>query len=288
MYPILWRFSLPWLGDVEFSSYFTLVVVGFLLATWRVAREEELAGRSSRPIFVLGILALITGLVGARALSVLVEGRLRDFVDLCVAPEKLGLVERNCFAALEFWHGGLAYYGGFMLAVPVGFWYAKRANLGAWRLSDVVAPYAALGLFFGRSGCFLAGCCYGKPTSVQWGMTFPQHTGERVHPTQLYEAAGALVLYAFLWLVVRPRKRAHGQVSGALLLGYGALRFGLEFLRDDPRGGFSGLSTSQWIGVPLSLLGVILLVAGVWQRPGARSESEFRMVANPRPLRSPT
>jgi hypothetical protein len=90
-------------------------------------------------------------------------------------------------------------------------------------------------------------------------MSFPQHAHERLHPTQLYEAAGALILFAFLWFFVRPRKRAHGQVSGALLLTYGVLRFGLEFLRDDARGGSAGLSTSQWLSVPMSLLGVVLL-----------------------------
>jgi phosphatidylglycerol:prolipoprotein diacylglycerol transferase len=167
---------------------------------------------------------------------------------------------QDCLEFLKFWHSGLAYYGGFLLAAPIGFWYLRRKQLGVLRVADLVTPFIALGLFFGRLGCFLAGCCYGKACTLPWAVTFPGGLGD-VHPTQLYESLGALGISAVLYLVVRPRKRAHGQVLAAFLVLYGVLRFLLELLRDDERGALLGLSTSQWIGIPLVVGGVLL-----WRR----------------------
>jgi phosphatidylglycerol---prolipoprotein diacylglyceryl transferase len=143
--------------------------------------------------------------------------------------------------------------------VPAGFWYARKKQLGLWRVADLCSPVVAFGLFFGRIGCFLNGCCYGEPTTLPWAVHFP-HVSGRVHPTQLYEAIGALGIFALLTWVVRPRKQRHGDVFAWFLVLYGVLRFLLEFVRDDDRGGFAGLSTSQWIGIPLVAWGVYWLL----------------------------
>ena len=286
--PIFLKLTVPVLGEVVFPAYMTLLMVGFTLAIWLARREEDAAGRNGDRIVDLGLLMLAFGILGARLLSVLADGKLHDFVNLCTDPRLVEAVDakvkvcaadaqcgwdylcdtarqrchppRDCLAALKFWQGGLAYYGGFLAAVPVGLWYARRKQLGAWRVADLGAPPIAFGLVFGRLGCFFNGCCYGKHTDGPLAVSFPGRPD--VHPTQLYEAAGALALYAVLYFVVRPRKRRHGQVFAALLVLYGVLRFALEFLRADDRGGLAGLSTSQWLGLPLVALG-----AWLWSRP---------------------
>ena len=290
MHPILLSFDLPGLGLVEFPAYMTLLMLGFTLAIWMARREEDRGGRSGDRVVDLGLWMLACGLIGARILSILADGKLMDFVHICTdptlvpAPEAWARAticssdaqcapflcdevrhacypERDCLEWLKFWHGGLAFYGGFLAAVPVGLWYARRKGLGVWRIADLVSPFIALGLFFGRIGCFLNGCCYGEACDLPWAVRFPGHP-VAVHPTQLYEAAAALAIAALLYFVVRPRKRAHGVVFAGLLVSYGVARFLLEYLRADDRGIFFGLSTSQWISIPAVLAGIYLL----WSR----------------------
>jgi phosphatidylglycerol:prolipoprotein diacylglycerol transferase len=175
---------------------------------------------------------------------------------LCDVARRACHPPRDCLEVLKFWHGGLAFYGGFLLAVRVGLWFARRKALGVWRVADLVSPFIALGLFFGRMGCYLNGCCYGPACELPWAVRFPGHR-DLVHPTQLYEAAAALAISAVLYYGVRSRKRGHGQVFAGLLVGYGVIRFLLEYVRADERGIYFGLSTSQWIAIPL-------VAAGLW------------------------
>jgi phosphatidylglycerol:prolipoprotein diacylglycerol transferase len=145
----------------------------------------------------------------------------------------------------------------------------------------------AMGLFFGRIGCFLGGCCYGLVTDHPVGLSFPawspasegqfregllSHPNQPslpVHPTQLYEAVGCLSI-ALVLSVWGPRhKRFDGQVGLLFLVLYAALRFLLEFLRADDRGLYLGVSTSQWVSIV-----IVLAVAAVWRlwSRGARAE----------------
>jgi phosphatidylglycerol:prolipoprotein diacylglycerol transferase len=146
------------------------------------------------------------------------------------------------------------------------------------RVSDLAAPAISLGLFFGRMGCFFNGCCYGKETSSRFGIAFPRwsspwraqldagrlQTAARaslpVHPTQLYEALACLAIAAFLYFVVRPRKRHDGDVIAAFMLLYGIARSVIEIFRDDDRGVFFGgvLSTSQLLSIPLAALALYI------------------------------
>jgi len=234
----------------------------------------------------LGILMLVCGVLGARLLSVLTDGQFMDFLHLCTDPGKVDNIRapggdcvanqcpydylcdtermvchpsRDCLAWLKFWQGGLTYYGGFLLAVPVGMWYARRKQLGVMRIADIAAPQIMLGLFFGRIGCFFSGCCYGAETDSWLGVKFPQRHAP-VHPTQLYEAAAVLILALVLYAVIWPRKRGHGEVFGWLLVLYGGVRWLLEIVRADPRGSLGPLSTSQLIGIPLMAAGVWLIL----------------------------
>lgn len=294
MKPILFELPLPLLGKVSFPSYTTMIMLGFVVAVWVLRRDGERAGMDGQRLVDLSLIMLAVGIFGARMLSVLTDGKLMDFVHLCNAPWKVPAIDarvahcttdaqcgydylcdsarhlchppRDCLAALKFWQGGLTFYGGLVLAAPTGIWYARRKKLGMWRVADVTAPVLMLALAFGRIGCFLNGCCYGKPTSSWIGVKFPGHPLP-LYPTQLYSSLNALVLFFVLRKLIAPRKRGDGEVFGWLLVLYGVMRSVIEIYRGDPRGSLGPLSTSQVISIPLVAFGVWLIAS---RRRGSR------------------
>jgi phosphatidylglycerol:prolipoprotein diacylglycerol transferase len=197
----------------------------------------------------------------------------------CVSPTYLGVwdASRNvchpgasdCFAWAKFWAGGLTYYGGF-IGASIGAWYLlKRDKFPFGKAADMAGFAVPLGLAFGRMGCLLAGCCFGAESHLPWAMSFPPRSPASesqfkthlletartwslpVHPTQVYESAATLAVAAFCLVYVHPRKRYDGEVFAAFLVLYAALRFAIEFLRKDDRGGIAWLSTSQLIGIAM-------------------------------------
>jgi phosphatidylglycerol:prolipoprotein diacylglycerol transferase len=304
MKPTLFAIDLPVVGLLSFPAYMTLLMVGFLVAIWVARREADRQGMAGVAMVDLGLLMLVLGIVGARILSVLVDGHFMDFVHLCTEPTLVPAVDslvpycsediacdlhyvcdlatntchppRDCLAALKFWQGGLTFYGGLLLAIPGGVWFVRRKGLDMGRVADIAAPCIMLGLMFGRMGCFFNGCCYGVPTASFAGVHFPGHLGP-VHPTQLYEATGALLLGVALYVTLRRRAAAgragHGELFGWMLVGYGVLRTVLEIYRADPRGGLGPLSTSQIISIPLIAAGAVVIARSRRAAHAARSGS---------------
>jgi phosphatidylglycerol:prolipoprotein diacylglycerol transferase len=307
VHPVLLSFSLPLLGEVVFPSYFTLLAFGFFAAMWLTTRRARHIGMDEVRVLDTNLWMFFWGLVGARVLHLIADGHFGEYVHMCTNPKLVPAIDakvqtcrtaaecgydylcdavtqrcyppQDCLAVFKLWRGGFAYYGGFLFAVAFAIHYTRKHAMGFWRTADLAAPAIALGLFFGRVGCFLNGCCYGKPTKSSLGVIFPRggsvwreqwqaHLIGRgdaalpVHPTQLYEAFGCLVLFALLYFVVSPRVRRHGDVFAGLLIGYGVLRSIIEIFRDDDRGVLFGwLSTSQIISVPLIVGGVVLLLS---------------------------
>ncbi|HSB05344.1 MAG TPA: prolipoprotein diacylglyceryl transferase [Thermodesulfobacteriota bacterium] len=222
------------------------IVVGGILILLKARREKI----SLERVIELFFLAIFSGLVGSRGLYVLIE---------------LPLFRENPVKIFRIWEGGLVFYGGLLLAVAMTIGYMKWYQLPIWKMADLFAPSVALGLFFARIGCFMAGCCYGKETSLPWGITFTDpHSLARLniplHPTQFYEAAGGFAL--FLFLTRREKRKSYdGQIFWLFLLLYSVLRFLIEIVRDDPRGFLFGmfLSTSQTVGIFLAILSLFML-----------------------------
>lgn len=178
--------------------------------------------------------------------------------------------ESDCFAWARFWAGGLTYYGGFIGASVAALWFLRRDRFPFWKAADMAGMFVPLGLAFGRVGCLLGGCCFGSPTGSFWGLVFPPGSAASVaqardglidhahrvslavHPTQLYEAWASLILAGVLTFWLHPRKRCDGQIFFAFVGGYALLRFVIEFVRADDRGGLGGWSTSQWVGLVLA------------------------------------
>jgi phosphatidylglycerol:prolipoprotein diacylglycerol transferase len=181
---------------------------------------------------------------------------------------------QDCWAWAEFWSGGLTYYGGFIGASVAAWFILKADRFPFWRAADMAGIVVPLGLGFGRMGCLLAGCCFGKPTDSSLALSFPPFSPAvdwqvkaqllekssmsslPVHPTQIYESAVALGISAFLLLFLHQRKRYDGHVFLAFVALYAVARAILEVWRSDDRGGLGFLSTSQLIG--------LAMVAGVF------------------------
>src|SRR6185503_19042047 len=202
----------------------------------------------------LGIYIIISALVGAKLLLLIT-----DFGSFANNPRELLTLARS---------GGV-FYGGLILAVVVALWYIRRIGLPLWTTCDVFAPGIALGHVVGRFGCFFAGCCYGKPTTVPWAITFTNPYAAAnvgtplnipLHPTQLYEAgAEALILVVLLATESRGR-RFPGRTFWLYMLLYAISRYIIEIYRGDPRGTIGIFSTSQFISLLLAPLALAMLI----------------------------
>ncbi len=236
MHPILFH-----LGPVTIYSYGALFALAILAAAAVSAREARLRGIRPELVTDLIFWVVLGGLVGARALYVLTN--IECYRN---APLEILMLQR----------GGLVFYGGFFGGSAAGLWYARRKRLPLARCADVLVPGVALAHAIGRLGCFLNGCCYGRPTSVFWGVSFPHGNGP-VHPTQLYEAGALLLLFAVLRARAR-RAAFDGEVAVWYLLLYGLIRFLIEFLRGDSPPVIGGLTLSQVIsGCLLTVTAVV-------------------------------
>jgi len=183
----------------------------------------------------------------------------------------------DCLLAFKAWRGGLAFYGGLIFATAFAWRFLLRHRIPFLKMADIAAYGIALGLFFGRVGCFLNGCCYGKVCPVPPGVVFPRggaawrahldatliSRGQQalpVHPTQLYQAVLNLGVFAVLYWLVRPGKRRHGEVLAWFLILKAVTRGVVEIWRDDDRGVFFGfISTAQIFGVAMVIAGMAML-----------------------------
>ena len=175
---------------------------------------------------------------------------------------KLSDYLREPLHVLYVWEGGMSFHGGFLGVILAMLWFAHSRGKNWMAVTDFIAPLVPLGLGAGRIGNFINAELWGRPSDVPWAMIFPNIDNLPRHPSQLYEfLLEGLVLFALLWWFSR-RPRPTGAVSGLFLIGYGVLRFGVEFTREPD--GFLGLlalgmSMGQWLSLPMALAGVGLL-----------------------------
>lgn len=159
-------------------------------------------------------------------------------------------------------HGGLVYYGGLIGATIAGMIYLRWKKMPLWKTADVLAPSIALGSVFGRIGCLLNGCCYGRPCNLPWAIRFPaDHPtgGVPVHPTEIYDALLNLTLYIFLAWLFR-RKKFDGQIFATYLILYAVFRGIVESFRGDYPADHihAGLTSAQLVSVPIFIAGLAL------------------------------
>jgi len=249
------------LGSLDFPTYGLMAALGLMVGLSVCVRLARREGIDPEQAWNLGLLAILAAVAGAK-LFLLLD-------DWSYYSEHWGE-----FFSLSTLRAGGVWYGGLLVALAAAAWYIRRHRLPVRKVCDAFAPGVALGHAIGRLGCFAAGCCYGKPTALPWGVTFTNPLAAQwsgtplrvpLHPTQLYEAAVELANFFLLaWLL--PRKKFDGEVIGAYMALYGFARFFLEFLRDDPDRGsvFGGALTLT------QLVSILLVVGGglLWLRWG--------------------
>jgi phosphatidylglycerol:prolipoprotein diacylglycerol transferase len=269
------------LGPLDIHMYGVMVAIGFMVGLWVAARRAPSEGIKSEQISDLGVWLIISGMLGGKLFHIIFFWN--DFLAAWRAEGVRSLRE------------GFVFYGGFILASLTAVVYARAKRLPLAKLIDVLAPSAALGHAFGRLGCFFNGCCYGKvcPAGYPLGVRFPaildptgrpigsapfidhlQHGWVKitntvslpVYPTELYEVVGNLIIFAALSAFYR-HKRFDGQIFWLYVLGYGALRFVVEFFRGDYDVHYFGILTiGQLIALLLITMAVVVLAISRKQR----------------------
>ena len=268
MHPVFFQ-----MGGIVGYSYGLMIGIGALLAIfvseWRAKRR----GLDGELVFSAAVWGLLAGLLGAKLTFII---------------SNIKLLFTNPSYVLGT--NGFTVYGGVVLGIIVGGLIVKRKKVDVPVYLDLVIPQIALAQGFGRIGCFLAGCCYGKPTDSHFGVVFPVEaiapSGIPLIPTQLISAAGDFLIFAILLLLsyfatdyLKVRKGEEElldkdavtkklrlfqplSMSGMYLILYGIGRFAIEFLRADPRRTALGLTSNQYVSIVFVIAGLALILYG--------------------------
>lgn len=267
MHPLLYE-----IGSLQFHSYPFFISLAFLVSTLLAAHHGD---QLDPPVFVPpqgAVWTLIGALIGSRAWHIVQYDHWT-----------------NVWRAIFVWEVGLVFYGGLIGAILFSIVYlAVTKNLN-WRIVDVCVPYLALGQAFGRTGCFLNGCCWGRISDKPWAVSFPknshawaQHVDQEhilrnagsslsVHPTQLYSVFGLLVICLILRSQLKSSPFTFAIALRYMFL-YGLLRFTVESFRGDSvRSVFEVMTVSQTVSLGLVVISAI--VYAVLERRARRTST---------------
>ncbi len=231
------------IGSLPVYSYGAMISLAVLIIAILMSRESSRVGISPDHTLEAIIFAVIGGLLGSRILYVLLNweyyrGRWQDIF----------------FARFE----GLTFYGAFLGGVIAVILWCRWRKIDFFKFTDLAAPYFILGYAFGRTGCFLNGCCYGRVSAVPWAVVIPAVDNLPRHPVQLYAAAGALIIFIVLKLFQRYRPYVGFNII-ALCAFYGTLRFITEFFREEAIL-WMGLTLAQLFSLGLTILSLALML----------------------------
>ncbi|MGA3163675.1 MAG: prolipoprotein diacylglyceryl transferase [Verrucomicrobiota bacterium] len=244
MHPIAFQ-----LGPLTVHWYGVMIALAFLAGLWTATRRARRENISSERIADIVIWLMVGGILGARIVYVATYWK----------DEFAGQPFSEIFMIQ---HGGLVYYGGLIGATIAGIICNHWKKLPFWKTADVLAPSIALGNIFGRIGCLLNGCCYGRACNLPWAIRFPSgHPtgGLPVHPTEIYDALNNFILYLLLAWLFR-RKKFDGEVFATYLIGYAITRTIMEYFRGDypPDQIHFGLTPGELISIPVFIAGLVL------------------------------
>lgn len=237
------------IGKITIHGYGLMIGIGFLAAVLIGMYRAKKRGMNQEAILDIAIYCILAGFLGGKILYVIVEWK-RFIAD---PWSVLG-------------NAGFVVYGGIITGVLAGYIYGKIKKLDFFQYFDLVMPEIAIAQGFGRIGCFLAGCCYGRPTDSWLGVVFPEGSlapsGIKLLPTQLIMSVGDFLIAIVLILFARKNK-IDGNVGAGYLLLYGVGRFVIEYFRNDNRGAVGALSTSQFISIFIVAIAIALIVWNV-------------------------
>ena len=244
MHQILFKY-----GFFEIRTYGVMVAAAFMISILAASYFAKKEGIKTDIISDIGLIAIAGGIIGARALYVLVGWK--SFFSTHI-PD-----------IFMVWEGGLVFYGGLIGAFTGVFIYVLAKKEPFFGIADLLIPFVALGHSIGRLGCFFNGCCYGRADNVH-GMIFPSIGGGVPRlPTQLYESGLNLMNFILLLFLYDKLKQKKGILFFLYVFNYGIIRVIMETFRgDDERGMLFGFSTSTVISyfmIAAGLAGLIFL-----------------------------
>ncbi|HEC32564.1 MAG TPA: prolipoprotein diacylglyceryl transferase [Deltaproteobacteria bacterium] len=225
MHPVLFK-----IGWFEVHSYGLMLALSFLLGLLLVVRRAKAQKIPVNVVLDIATISVICGVIGSRFFYVIFHldefrGNWLDTINPIQSSGEIGIA-------------GLTVIGGFLLALVTITFYLWRKNLPILKITDIFAPSVALGIFLTRIGCFLNGCCFGKPTDSPLGLVFPENSPAgfvfpniRIHPTQLYSSFYGLVIFIVLLISEKKFKKFDGFTFFLLFILYGIARFTVDFFR---------------------------------------------------------
>ncbi len=238
------------IGPITLHTYGLFVALGFLVGLMVTVKLAKAEGVSSSQVMDMGFVIILSAIIGSRVLYIIMNAShyTREPLDM-----------------LKIWEGGLVFSGGVLGVILTMLWYIKRHGLALGKIADLWAPAMAIGQAFGRIGCFMAGCCYGKPTDQWWGITFTNPhclapLNQPLHPTQLYSSLSGFVIFLVV-LVLYQRRKFEGQVFLWLLIMHSTARLAIERFRGDNRGLFlsSNMTLTQFVTLLILIASVGIL-----------------------------
>ncbi|MBO7238762.1 MAG: prolipoprotein diacylglyceryl transferase [Elusimicrobiaceae bacterium] len=251
MHPILFH-----IGPFELASYGLMMALAYGISSWYLYRRLRYIKLDKETFWNIIFVAFVSAVIGAKLLYLIVSW-----------PEMGATFAERLLNAVKDFRYGFVFFGGAIVAICATVYYLKKKKLPVLKTADFFIVALPLGHAIGRIGCFLAGCCHGRPTNLPWGVAFTdphslvahQYLGVHLHPTQLYEVALNLILFFILQhFYKKPHK--DGMILVLYMLGYACIRFGVEFFRGDFRGEFIlGMSPSQLIALATAAVAFVLL-----------------------------
>ncbi|SDL27093.1 Prolipoprotein diacylglyceryl transferase [Clostridium cochlearium] len=238
---------------LKIYGYGAMIALGILAAVILLDKRSKNMGYNEDSIFNMTIVAIIGGILGGKLLYIIVD--IKNIIDNPEILKDLG--------------NGFVIYGAIIGGALSVYLYCKKKNWNVLEMLDLVVPSVALAQGFGRIGCFLAGCCYGKPTKLPIGITFTNSpfapSNIHLHPTQIYSSIFDFLL-AFFLLWYSKKDKKPGRVFSLYVILYGVGRIIVEFFRGDPRGNVFILSTSQFISLFTIIIGVFIFNVGKFKK----------------------
>ncbi len=258
MYPILFS-----IGKLEIRAYGAMLALSFLIGIFWASKRAVKRGLNPNQVVDLSLLILLSAIIGSRILYVFTH--LDEFKDHWTDTF-------NPFQSSgQIGIAGLTLLGGVLLSIVVIIIFCQWKKIPLLKLFDVIAPIFGLGVFITRIGCFLNGCCYGKPCDLPWGVKFPFNSAAgyhfyetAIHPTQLYSSLYGLLMVVVIVLVEK-KKHFDGFITGLAFIFYGICRFLVDFVRyyeetDMVPLGFTEITINQLISGGMILFGMVLLI----------------------------
>jgi phosphatidylglycerol:prolipoprotein diacylglycerol transferase len=233
------------IGPITLHGYGLMIAIGIICALYMFEKRAKVRKLDSNTAYRLSLISLLFGFIGAKLLYCIIEFK---------------VIIDHPWQAIS--GSGFVVYGGIIGGISAAMIYCKLKRVSFFSYFDLAVPSIALAQGFGRIGCFLAGCCYGRETNSAFGIVFYHSSiapnGVKLIPTQLLSSAGDFMLAAILLLYAR-KERKQGRVGALYLILYSIGRFVIEFFRNDDRGYMGVLSTSQFLSLIVLAFAILMI-----------------------------